>query len=95
MTYDNRDHFNFAVPFKVIGEATFEVGWGYFPASARPRTHDAALVTTSAEMKRERLKRRQASQLQFWLLPDDDLGADRNALVKVGDVGIDQPEAAG
>ena len=29
------------------------------------------------------------------LLPDDDLGADRNALVKVGNVGVDQPETAG
>src|SRR3569833_4787545 len=29
------------------------------------------------------------------LLPDDDLGADRDAVVKVFNVGIDQPEAAG
>ena len=34
-------------------------------------------------------------RLQFRLLPDDDLGADRNALVQVGNVGIDQPETAG
>ena len=25
MTYDNRDHFNLAVPFKVVDDATFEV----------------------------------------------------------------------
>ena len=36
-----------------------------------------------------------AARLQFRLLPDDHLGADRDALVEVGDVGIDQPEAAG
>src|SRR6476660_3225442 len=36
-----------------------------------------------------------ASRLQFRLLPDDDLGADRNALIEVGNVGVDQPEAAG
>src|SRR6476659_9928471 len=33
--------------------------------------------------------------LQFRLLPDDDLGADGYAFVEVGDVAIDQPEAAG
>src|SRR3954453_1033276 len=36
-----------------------------------------------------------APRLQFRLLPDNDLGTDRNALVEVGDVGVDQPEAAG
>src|SRR4051812_34837457 len=35
------------------------------------------------------------SCLQFRLLPDDDFDADRHALVKVGNVGINQPEAAG
>jgi hypothetical protein len=34
-------------------------------------------------------------RLQFWLMPDDDLGAQRDALVKVGNVGVDQPETAG
>src|SRR6266404_3541231 len=33
--------------------------------------------------------------LQFRLLPHDHLGADRNAIIEVGDVGIDQPEATG
>src|SRR6266404_8828001 len=37
---------------------------------------------------------RQPPRLQFRLLPCDNLGADRNALIEVGDVGIDQPEAA-
>src|SRR4051794_31100803 len=36
-----------------------------------------------------------ASCLQLRLLPDDDLGADRHALVKVSNIGVDQPEAAG
>src|SRR5882724_1550220 len=34
-------------------------------------------------------------RLQFRLLPHDNLGADRNTLIEVGHVGIDQPEAAG
>src|SRR6478736_5051018 len=38
---------------------------------------------------------RTASCLQFWFLPDDDLGADRHAFVEVGDVAVDQAEAAG
>src|SRR3954470_11585963 len=33
--------------------------------------------------------------LQRRLLPHDDLGADGDAVVEIGDVGIDQPEAAG
>src|SRR3954452_6713703 len=33
--------------------------------------------------------------LQFRLLPDDDFGADGHALVKVSNIGVDQPEAAG
>src|SRR5262249_29326845 len=32
---------------------------------------------------------------QFRLLPDDNLGPDRNSLVEIGDVAIDQPEASG
>src|SRR3954451_21168680 len=35
------------------------------------------------------------SCLQFGLLPDDDFGADGHALVKVSNIGVDQPEAAG
>src|SRR5206468_8979418 len=35
------------------------------------------------------------SQLQFRLLPDNHLGADRDTLVEIGDVGVDQAEAAG
>src|ERR1700722_18555504 len=34
------------------------------------------------------------SLLQFRLLPHDHLGADRHAIVEIGNVGIDQPEAA-
>src|SRR5579862_3951721 len=36
-----------------------------------------------------------ASRLQLRLLPHDDLGADRDPVIEIGDVGIDQPEAAG
>src|SRR3984957_3947795 len=36
-----------------------------------------------------------ARRLQRRLLPHDHLGADRNATIKVGNVGIDQPEASG
>src|SRR4249920_154148 len=36
-----------------------------------------------------------ASRLQFRFLPDDNRGADRNALIEIGDVGVDQPETAG
>src|ERR1700675_4063841 len=39
--------------------------------------------------------REQSPGLQCRFLPHDDLGADRNAIVEIGDVGIDQPEAAG
>ena len=35
-----------------------------------------------------------ASRLQFRLLPDDDLGADGHALVKVSNIAVDQTEAA-
>src|SRR5271156_2814566 len=35
------------------------------------------------------------SPLQFWLLPDHDLGAHRHATIEIGDVGIDQAETAG
>src|SRR5882672_4807523 len=35
------------------------------------------------------------SRLQFRLLPHDHLGADRDTLIEVGDVGVDQPEATG
>src|SRR6266852_4497349 len=38
---------------------------------------------------------RWSSQLQFRLLPHDHLGTDRDALIEVGHVGVDQPEAAG
>src|SRR4029077_4139638 len=66
-------------------------------ASTMPWCHRSIALDRSAlpllEMA-ERLKRRRALRLQFWLLPDDDLGADRNALVKVGNVGVDQPETA-
>jgi hypothetical protein len=34
-----------------------------------------------------------AVQLQLGLLPHDHFGPDRNAAIKVGDVGIDQAEA--
>src|SRR5665213_4266693 len=43
----------------------------------------------------DRSQGKKPQRLQFRLLPDDDLGADRNAVVEIGDVGIDQPEAAG
>src|SRR5713226_1510300 len=39
--------------------------------------------------------RRTAARLQFGFLSHDHLGADRDALIKIGHVGIDQPEAAG
>src|SRR6202165_4439530 len=38
---------------------------------------------------------RQPPRLQFRLLPHDDLGADRDALIEIGHVDIDQPEATG
>src|SRR5258707_14507120 len=38
---------------------------------------------------------RKRRRLQFWFLPHNNLGADRNAIVEVGHVGIDQPEATG
>src|SRR6266704_2289341 len=34
-------------------------------------------------------------RLQFRFLPHNNFGADRNAIVEVGNVGIDQPEATG
>src|SRR5712672_2040262 len=37
----------------------------------------------------------QSPRLQFRLLPHDNLGADRNTLIEVGHVGVDQPETAG
>src|SRR5258708_33905487 len=43
----------------------------------------------------KRMSAKMERRLQFGLLPDDDLGADRHALIEVGDIGIDQPEAAG
>src|SRR5258708_15286459 len=42
----------------------------------------------------KRMSAKMERRLQFRLLPDDDLGADRHALIEVGDIGIDQPEAA-
>src|SRR5882724_218017 len=37
----------------------------------------------------------QLAGLQRRLLPHDDLGADRDTVIEVGDVGVDQPEATG
>src|SRR6478736_4183570 len=51
-------------------------------------------IWLSREWEKERL-RMQPWRLQFRPLPHDNLGADRNAVVEVGDVGIDQPEATG
>src|SRR5689334_14864077 len=38
---------------------------------------------------------RKPSPSQLGLLPDDDLGANRHAVIEVGDVGVDEAEAAG
>src|SRR5437899_961366 len=39
--------------------------------------------------------KRKPAPLQLGLLPDDDLGANRHAVIEIGDVGVDQTEAAG
>jgi len=37
----------------------------------------------------------QTALSQFWLLPDDHFGADRNTVVQIDDIGIDQAETSG
>src|ERR1700730_2139094 len=73
------------------------------PAATRPATaspisrppRNVRMIYLSPKMgKKDRLLR-EWPRLQFRLLPHDDLGADGHALVEVGDIGIDQPEAAG
>src|SRR5436190_19174431 len=68
-------------------------------ATARPIRRPPRNVSSIFQLTNFRgngsAKNEQAPPLQFRLLPDNHLGADRNALVEVGDVGVDQPEAAG
>src|SRR5450755_2777264 len=45
--------------------------------------------------KKKKLVMKAAARLQLGLLPYHDPGADRDAIIEIGDVGIHQPEAAG
>src|SRR6476619_4362968 len=62
------------------------------PISRPPR--NVRMIYLSPNERGKGRATKAASGLQFRLLPDNHLGANRDALVEVGDIGIDQPEAA-
>src|SRR5215470_9126672 len=63
------------------------------PISRPPR--NVRIIFLSQELLGNDQAKRKPALLQLGLLPDDDLGANRHAVIEIGDVAVDEAEAAG